>query len=192
MALGDEGQRVELSGPVTTRHEPQIVTLTRSGRFGSDKCGGGRRAPRCSKRDVLNPPHPEERTTCASRSIGCLMLRDGAWRLLTMRAGADLSPLQRPPWIETYRYKKTYPRSLRRTYHVRIPPRTEGCLISIFRRGAGSGGRGMTSRWRCGAKARRSKPQTSRRASRAPRGPTDGGSRHGQKCWRPSGPESGG
>jgi hypothetical protein len=40
-----------------------------------------------------------------------------------------------------------------------IPPRTEGCLYSIFRRGAESGGRGMTLRWRCGGAARRSKPQ---------------------------------
>jgi uncharacterized RmlC-like cupin family protein len=35
---------------------------------------------------------------------------------------------------------------------------TEGCLYSIFRRGAGSGGRAMTFRWRCGEAARRSKP----------------------------------
>ena len=39
-------------------------------------------------------------------------------------------------------------------------------------------------------KARRSKPQASRRANRASRGPTDGGSRHGQKCWAPFGPRA--
>ena len=33
-----------------------------------------------------------------------------------------------------------------------IPPRTEGCLYSIFRHGAGSGGRGMTLHRRCGAR----------------------------------------
>jgi hypothetical protein len=48
---------------------------------------------------------------------------------------------------------------------------TEGCLYSIFRRGAGSGGRGMTLHRRCGARARRSKPQPSRRTGRAPPGP---------------------
>jgi hypothetical protein len=46
---------------------------------------------------------------------------------------------------------------------------TEGCLISIFRRGAGSGGRGMTFRWRCGEAARRSKPRALRPAHAAGR-----------------------
>ncbi len=52
---------------------------------------------------------------------------------------------------------------------------TEGCLISIFRHETGSGGRGMTHVRRCDCAARRLKPQTSRRASRAPLGPRDGG-----------------
>ena len=56
-----------------------------------------------------------------------------------------------------------------RTICQRIPPRTEGCLISIFRHGAGSGGRGMTFRWRCGEAARRSKPRALRPAHAAGR-----------------------
>lgn len=42
-------------------------------------------------------------------------------------------------------------------------PVTEGCLISVSRRGAGSGGRDMTLHRRCGAGARRSKPHLSGR-----------------------------
>jgi hypothetical protein len=67
---------------------------------------------------------------------------------------------------------KTYPRPLQRIYLFAHPAlATEGCLYSIFRCGAGSGGRGMTLRWRCDEAARRSKPQPSRRACRAPPGP---------------------
>jgi hypothetical protein len=68
-----------------------------------------------------------------------------------------------------------------------IPPRTEGCLISVSRRGAGSGGRGMT----CIGDAVQGpavQAASSRRANRASPGPTGGGSRHGQKCWAPFGP----
>jgi hypothetical protein len=51
---------------------------------------------------------------------------------------------------------------------------TEGCLISILRHGAGSGGRGMTLRWRCGEAARRSKPRSVRPAHAAGRQAVDG------------------
>jgi hypothetical protein len=54
-------------------------------------------------------------------------------------------------------------------------------LISVSRRGAGSGGRDMTLRRRCDARARRSKPRLSQRARPARRGPVMAGrpcSRH--------------
>lgn len=55
-------------------------------------------------------------------------------------------------------------------YTPAIPPLvTEGCLISVSRRGAGSGGRGMTLRRRCDGAARAVQAASSRRASRAPR-----------------------
>jgi len=43
-------------------------------------------------------------------------------------------------------------------YNPIIPPRCRGCLYSIFRCGAGSGGREIRMRRRCGVSARRSKP----------------------------------
>src|SRR4051794_8557828 len=48
-------------------------------------------------------------------------------------------------------------------------PIPKGCLCSIFRCGAGSGGRGIRSHRRCGESARRFKPQTFRRVTPAPR-----------------------
>ena len=55
---------------------------------------------------------------------------------------------------------------------IAIPSHAEGRLISVSRCGVGSGGRGMTSRRRCGARARRSKPRLSWRADTARRGPS--------------------
>ena len=40
-----------------------------------------------------------------------------------------------------------------------MPPRYRGVSDQHLQTGAGSGGRGMTLRWRCGGAARRSKPQ---------------------------------
>ena len=60
-------------------------------------------------------------------------------------------------------------------------PVTEGRLISVSRRGAGSGGRDMTLHRRCDAGPRRSKPRLSQRARPARRGPVMAGrpcSRH--------------
>ena len=56
---------------------------------------------------------------------------------------------------------------------------TEGCLISVSRRGAGSGGRGIPSCRRCGTKSRRSKPlrpgaPTARRGAPMTAGPATG------------------
>jgi hypothetical protein len=75
--------------------------------------------------------------------------------------------------IDKRRAKKTYPRSFRRAYLCCHPALvTEGCLYSIFRCGAGSGGRGVPpQRRRCGAWGPAAQVASSRRASRAPRGP---------------------
>jgi hypothetical protein len=73
-------------------------------------------------------------------------------------------------------------------------PVTEGCLISVSRRGAGSGGRDMTLHRRCGAGARRSKPRLFWRAVRTP-GAVTAGRRTvlpSQECRRVPGPRNGG
>jgi hypothetical protein len=73
-------------------------------------------------------------------------------------------------------------------------PVTEGRLISVSRRGAGSGGRDMTLHRRCGAGARRSKPRLFWRAVRTP-GAVTAGRRTvlpSQECRRVPGPRNGG
>ena len=62
-------------------------------------------------------------------------------------------------------------------YTENIPPRTEGCLISVSRRGAGSGGRTGASEMRRELSHPAVQAASSRRASRAPLGPRDGGCR---------------
>jgi hypothetical protein len=73
-------------------------------------------------------------------------------------AASDLSPLWRRRHVPENLDKKLIPARSRALILPAILPRTEGCLYSIFRRGAGSGGRGMALRRRCGEAARRSKP----------------------------------
>ena len=66
---------------------------------------------------------------------------------------------------------------------------SEGRLISVMRRGAGSGGRlqGAKTYARATGGPSRAVPACHFRTSL---GPTDGGSRHGKMCWAPFGPEA--
>ena len=66
---------------------------------------------------------------------------------------------------------------LHKDYIPVIPPHTEGCLCSIFRCGAGSGGRSGASEMRRQIPQSAVQAASSRRASRAPLGPRDGDAR---------------
>jgi hypothetical protein len=82
--------------------------------------------------------------------------------------------------------KELIPAPSRRAYAAGILSHAEGRLISVSRCGAGSGGRGMAFRWRCGEAARRSKPRSARPVRRRVEGP-DG--RYGRRLVRSFQPE---
>ena len=66
---------------------------------------------------------------------------------------------------------------LHKDYIPVIPPHTEGCLCSIFRCGAGSGGRSGASEMRRQIPLPAVQAASSQRACRAPLGPRDGDAR---------------